>query len=69
MRDIGGDKIEQVELLYTYENANKFGVDNKSYAYRITYRSIEKTLTNEEVDKLHKTLEEATVKTFSAKIR
>jgi len=40
-----------------------------SYAYRITYRSLERTLTNTEVDELHKKLEAATNTTFAAQIR
>lgn len=69
VRDIGGDLIEEVELLDKYENDEKFGADKMSYAYRITYRSIERTLTSEEVDVLHKELETATVDQFEATIR
>jgi len=69
VRDVAGDMIEQVSLIDTYENAEKLGADKVSYAYRVTYRSIDKTLTNEEVNALHKKLEEATVKNFSATIR
>jgi len=69
VRDVAGNLIEQVELLDTYENDTKLGAENVSYAYRITYRSVERTLTNEEVATLHQTLEEATRKNFSATIR
>lgn len=69
VRDIADDLVEQVELLDTYENAEKFGADMRSYAYRITYRSIDRTLTNAEVDALHKQLEEATVDTYHATVR
>jgi phenylalanyl-tRNA synthetase alpha chain len=69
VRDIAGDLVEQVELIDEYENADKFGADKKSYAYRITYRSSERTLTNEEVDVLHKNIEEGTVKEFGAVVR
>jgi len=61
--------VEQVELLDTYENEKKFGAGKVSYAYRITYRSIDKTLTNEEVSVLHTNLETATAKNFDAVIR
>ncbi len=40
-----------------------------SYAYRITYRSIERTLTNEEANALHKKLEASTTNTYAAVIR
>lgn len=69
VRDIAGDLVEQVELLDQYENVEKFGEDMVSYAFRVTYRSIEKTLTNAEVDTMHKKLEAATVDTYSATIR
>jgi phenylalanyl-tRNA synthetase alpha chain len=69
VRDIAGDLVEQVELIDEYENVEKFGADKKSYAYRITYRSSDRTLTNEEVDVLHKKIEEGTVKEFGAVVR
>jgi len=69
VRDILGDMAEQVELLDKYENDAKFGADKISYAYRITYRSLERTLTNAEVDQLHKKLEQATVDLYGATIR
>jgi phenylalanyl-tRNA synthetase alpha chain len=69
VREILGDMAEQVELLDTYENEAKLGAGKVSYAYRITYRSLDKTLTNEEVTELHKKLEAATVQEFGATIR
>jgi len=69
IRDIGGDWIEQVELLDKYENEEKFGKGKLSYTFRITYRSIERTLTNEEVNKLHAKLEEKTEVDFKVEIR
>lgn len=69
VRDIGGDLIEEVALLDSYENDAKFGADKMSYAYRIIYRSIERTLTSEEVDTLHKQLEVETTKQFDATVR
>lgn len=69
VREIGGDLIEEVALLDKYENDEKFGPDKMSYAYRITYRSLERTLTNAEVDVLHKKIEDATIVVFGAIIR
>ncbi len=69
VRDIGGDMVEEVKLLDTYEDEKKLGAGNASYAYRITYRSIDRTLTNDEVNALHKKLEVATVENFGATIR
>lgn len=69
VRDIGKDLVEEVVLLDKYENADKFGKDTISYAYRITYRSLVRTLTTPEVDAIHKKLEAVTAKVFEAKIR
>ncbi len=69
VRDIAGDLVEEVSLIDQYENDGKFGADKKSYAYRITYRSSDRTLTNDEVDVLHKKIEEATSKEFGATVR
>ena len=69
VRDVAGDLVEEVALLDEYENEEKFGKDKKSYAYRITYRSSDRTLTNDEIDVLHKTLEKKTAEEFGAVIR
>ncbi len=69
VRDVVPDMVEEVALLDKYENDAKFGKGNISYAYRITYRTLDRTLTNQEIDILHKKLEETTVKTYNAKVR
>ena len=69
VRDVAGDLVEEMTLLDKYENIEKFGAGKTSYAYRIVYRSLDRTLTNAEVDKLHKELENFTVKTCNAVIR
>lgn len=69
VRDVIGDMAEEMALVDEYENAAKFGEGKKSYAYRVTYRSLDRTLTDEEVNTLHKKLEEETVRVFKATIR
>ena len=69
VRDIAGDLVEQVELIDEYENEAKFGAGNKSYAYRVIYRSNDRTLTNAEVDVMHKALEKKTAEEFGATVR
>lgn len=69
IRDIGGDQVEEVHLSDKYENAEKFGAGKISYTWRITYRDLEKTLTNSEVNDLHKKVEEMTEKEFGGTIR
>ena len=69
VREIASGLVEEVALLDKYENEEKFGPGKTSYAYRITYRSLERTLTGEEIDRLHKRLEAETEKFFGGKVR
>jgi phenylalanyl-tRNA synthetase alpha chain len=66
---VGEDMIEEVQLLDTFENAEKFGASKVSYTYRVVYRSLERTLTTDEVDALHKKLEQETTKEYQAQVR
>jgi phenylalanyl-tRNA synthetase alpha chain len=61
--------IEEVSLIDKYENKEKFGENKTSYAYRIIYRSLDRTLTNEEVDTVHKNIEMDTSTDFNSEIR
>ncbi len=69
IRDIGGDLVEQVELLDKYEDEGKFGPGKTSYTYRVIYRSPQKTLKAEEVEKLQNKLYEQTKAQFKADLR
>lgn len=69
VRDLLGDMAEEVELLDKYENKEKFGDDKVSYSYRVVYRSLQRTLTDREVNEIHKKLEESTIQNFNAVIR
>ncbi len=69
IRDIGGELVEQVELLDKYENAEKFGADKISYTYRVVYRSPEKTLKIEEIEPLQQKLYDETKKQYNADLR
>ncbi len=69
IRHIGGDLVEQVELLDKYENEAKFGKDKVSYTYRVVYRSGERTLKSEEVDPLQDKLYTETKERFNADLR
>lgn len=69
VRDVVGDMAEEMALVDEYENAAKFGEGKKSYAYRITYRALDRTLTDEEVNAIHKQLEEKTKEVFHAVVR
>jgi phenylalanyl-tRNA synthetase alpha chain len=69
IREVGGEMVENVALIDKYENDEKFGADKMSYTYRVTYRHLERTLTNEEVNAVHARLEERTEKEFAAAVR
>ncbi|MST04157.1 MAG: hypothetical protein EXS49_01135, partial [Candidatus Pacebacteria bacterium] len=69
VRHCAGDLAEEVKLIDQFENAKKFGENKKSYTFRVVYRSHERTLTNEEVNVIHKKVEEMTVKDLGAVIR
>ena len=69
VRETAPEIVEEVELLDKYENVAKFGQEKISYAYRITYRSLDRTLTAEEIDQVQKKIETETAKIFEGKIR
>lgn len=66
VRDIGGDIIEQVKLKdkFTHPKSKKH-----SLCYSIVYRHLERTLTQAEVNKVHKEIEKAVVDNFNVVIR
>ncbi len=69
IRDLGGDLVEQVELIDKYENAEKFGGNKISYTYRIIYRSNDRTLVSSEVDIIQNEVYKQTAKQFKAELR
>jgi len=69
VRDFAEDLIEEVKLVDEYEDEKKFGKDKKSYTFRIVYRSPEKTLTNEEINKIQEEIREETKKELNAVLR
>ncbi len=68
-RDCAGDLIEEIKLIDTFENAKKFGEGKVSYTFRITYRSPERTLTNDEVNAIHDKIREKTAADLGAVLR
>lgn len=66
VRTIGGDLVEQVELVDNFTHPKK---KRTSHCYRITYRHMEKTLTQEEVNSVHKIIEDESRKQLNIEIR
>ncbi len=69
VRDYADNLIEEVKLLDEYENEEKFGKDKKSYTFRIVYRSSERTLTNEEINKIQEEIRIKTEQDLEAVLR
>ena len=69
VRDFAENLIEEVKLVDEFENDEKFGAGKKSYTFRIVYRSPERTLTSEEVNKIQEEIREETKKELNAVLR
>ena len=54
-RGVAGDIVERMELIDEFTNPKK---GKTSKCYRITYRSMDRSLTNEEIDALQDSLRE-----------
>jgi len=66
VRDVAGDLAEDVQLADEFTHPK---TKRRSLCYRINYRSLERTLTNEEVNALHKRIEEGLVEKLGVQIR
>jgi phenylalanyl-tRNA synthetase alpha chain len=69
VRDFAKNLIEEVKLVDEYEDEKKFGKDKKSYTFRIVYRSPERTLTAEEVNKIQEEIREKTKQDLNVILR
>ena len=69
VRDFAENLIEEVKLIDSYEDEKKFGKDKKSYTFRIVYRSPERTLNNEEVNKIQTEIRNKTKQELKAILR
>ena len=66
VRDVGGDLVEDVKLIdeFTHPVSGR-----KSFCYRINYRSLERTLRNEEADDLHEKVRKLLVGKLGVELR
>ncbi|KAG8197302.1 hypothetical protein JTE90_007548 [Oedothorax gibbosus] len=65
-RSIGGEIVEQVHKIDEFFHPKH---KRQSYTYRIVYRHMERTLTQKEVNDIHKEIEDAAVKQLNVEIR
>lgn len=66
VRSIGGDLIEQVVLIDQFYHQKK---QRHSQTYRIIYRSMDRTLTKDEINLVHKDIENHCQRQFGVEIR
>lgn len=66
VRTVGGDVVEQVSLADEFFHPKK---KQTSHCYRIVYRHMEKTFTQEEVNEIHSQIEDAAMKELGVQIR
>jgi phenylalanyl-tRNA synthetase alpha chain len=69
IRDLADNLIEELKLLDTYDNEEKFGKDKVSYTFRIVYRSPERTLTSEEINVIQDKIRKKTETDLDATLR
>lgn len=66
VREVGGDIVEQVKLVDEFKHPKSGMI---SHCYRIVYRHMSKTLTQDYVNSVHKSIEEAAIANLNVKIR
>ena len=66
VRDVGGDLVENVKLIDEFSHPVS---GRKSFCYRIDYRSLERTLRNEEADGLHEGVRRMLVDKLDVELR
>lgn len=68
MKKAGGNTLEKVELFDEYKGQN-VPEGERSLAFSLTYRTEDRTLTDEEIEPIHNQIREALVKQFSVTLR
>lgn len=66
VRNVAGDVVEDVRLIDEFTHPK---TGRKSMAYRIVYRSLERTLTTEEANQFHETVRQMLVRELGVELR
>lgn len=66
VRNVAGDVVEDVRLIDEFTHPK---TGRKSMAYRIVYRSLERTLTTEEANQFHETVRQSLVRELGVELR
>lgn len=66
VREVGGDLVEDVRLVDEFQHPTS---GRKSLCYRVNYRSLERTLTNEEANGLHEMVKRDLVTKLGVEMR
>lgn len=65
-RECGGDLIENVKVIDEFTNPKS---GKRSLCYRVTYRSMDRSLTNEEIDGIQFALREKLAPSLGVELR
>lgn len=66
VRDVAGDLVERVELIDDFTHPK---TSRTSHCYRISYRSMDRSLTNEEIDALQEQVRQHSVQSLGVELR
>ncbi|MCQ2752165.1 MAG: phenylalanine--tRNA ligase subunit beta [Coriobacteriales bacterium] len=69
IKKAGKQLLEDVQLFDVYRDEKRVGEGKKSMAYRLTYRSLDKTLTSEEADSVHQKIIKKLAGSLNATVR
>ena len=66
MRSIAGDLVESVKLVDKFTNKK---ISKESHCYRINFRSMDRNLTNEEINDLQNKIRDVIVEKLNVELR